>query len=51
MDKKIRDNFDYLTYKDEVIENTLLYIYKLVDFICSVLVKLTVELVYKYEMT
>jgi hypothetical protein len=38
---------------DELIKNILIYIYiyidKLVDSICSVLIKLTVELLYKYE--
>jgi hypothetical protein len=37
---------------DELIKNILyIYIDKLVDSICSVLVKLMVELLYKYEMT
>jgi hypothetical protein len=39
INKKLTDNFDYLAY------------IKLFDSICSVLIKLTVEFGYKYEMS
>jgi hypothetical protein len=39
INKKLTDNFDYLAY------------IKLFDSICSVLVKLKVDLIYKFEMT